>query len=358
MTDEFKPSLSIDMIDTSETATTPVSVETPLSSPKKTRKSKKAAAESLNPGFYIEIPVPPKVPKKKNKMTEKDLLNEYLENEWHESVESPGPTIYLSSKDTKEKKLGSITAKKEPKKEKGKRANSSVGGGNVGFKKGVEDAFVRPKSKNQEEFAALLKNKANKIVVVTGPAGTGKTLLATEHGIRAFLADEYDKMVFTRPSVAVDEDLGFLPGTLEEKMAPWIRPIYDVLYEHISPKEVELMLEEKRMEIAPLGFMRGRTFKNTWIVADEMQNSTPSQMKMLLTRLGENSRLIVTGDLEQYDRVIGGGPNGLEDFLRRFHSKPTATTDDAPPGSIRAFEFKRGDIQREEVVKEVLDIYG
>jgi phosphate starvation-inducible PhoH-like protein len=315
----------------------------------KKRKSKKVV---VDPSFYKETPVPAKkMGKRAAKNVEKELLSEYLENEWSESQEQLG---VVSPKSTVVKKTTAPTS--GSKKEKR---------GNTNKKQEKDDPFVRPKTKHQEEFVELLKNKGNKIVIVTGPAGTGKTLLATEHGIRAFVAGEYDKMVFTRPSVSVDEDLGFLPGTLEEKMAPWIRPIYDVLYEHISPKEVELMIEEKIMEIAPLGFMRGRTFKNTWIVADEMQNSTPSQMKMLLTRLGENSRLIVTGDLEQYDRVIGGGINGLEDFLRRYHSvKPTGRVDasgniDEPrPSSIRAFEFKRSDIQREEVVKDVLNIYG
>jgi phosphate starvation-inducible PhoH-like protein len=178
--------------------------------------------------------------------------------------------------------------------------------------------------------------------------------------------EKYDKLIFTRPSVSVDEDLGFLPGTLEEKMAPWIRPIYDILYQFLTPKEIQTMIEEKIIEIAPLGFMRGRTFKNAWIVADEMQNSTISQMKMLLTRLGENSRLVITGDLEQFDRNYEF--NGLDDFLKRFKQKrfssESGDKDSEKEGSIDkkssivTFEFHRGDIQREEVVKEVLDIYG
>ena len=216
-----------------------------------------------------------------------------------------------------------------------------------------EKKFTVPKNIHQEMYCKLLKTKNKKIVIANGPAGTGKTLFATEFGVRYFLTNTYEKLIFTRPSVSVDEELGFLPGTLEEKMAPWVRPIYDVLYNFLSPKEVVQLMEEKVIEIAPLGYMRGRTFKNAWIVADEMQNSTVSQMKMLLTRLGENSRLVVTGDLQQFDRAFE--QNGLDDFLRKFRTKREASEQKSE--SIAAFEFEKSDIQREEVVKEVLDIY-
>ncbi len=215
-------------------------------------------------------------------------------------------------------------------------------------KKSLEDKYTSPKNSSQEEYVRKLKIKQRKIIVATGPAGTGKTLFATEFGIKNFFMNNVEKIIFTRPSVSVDEDLGYLPGTLEEKMAPWVRPIYDILYRFIHPKEVTQLLEDKTIEIAPLGYMRGRTFKNAWIIADEMQNSTVSQMKMLLTRLGENSRLIITGDLEQHDRK--NEINGLEDFLEKFNGKRSS--------SITSVEFQKDDIQREEVVKEVLDIYS
>ena len=234
------------------------------------------------------------------------------------------------------------------------KANNS-GTGTHGFhywssyeKTQFDQKFTKPKNRSQEIYNSILKNKQKKIVVANGPAGTGKTLFATEFGIRYFLSDMYEKLIFTRPSVSVDEDLGYLPGTLEEKMAPWVRPIYDILHQFMTVKEVQHLMEEKIIEIAPLGFMRGRTFKNAWIVADEMQNCTVSQMKMLLTRLGENSRLVITGDLDQHDKQ--DEINGLEDFLRRFKGKRSS--------SISSFEFDKEDIQREEVVKEVLDIYG
>lgn len=223
-----------------------------------------------------------------------------------------------------------------------------------------EKKFTIPKNPHQEIYCKLLKTKSKKIVIANGPAGTGKTLFATEFGIRYFLTNTYEKLIFTRPSVSVDEELGFLPGTLEEKMAPWVRPIYDVLYNFLSPKEVQQLMEDKIIEIAPLGYMRGRTFKNAWIVADEMQNSTISQMKMLLTRLGENSRLVVTGDLQQFDRSFEN--NGLDDFLCKLKKKEETETTileqfKKKESSIVSFEFKKDDIQREEVVKEVLDIY-
>ena len=214
-----------------------------------------------------------------------------------------------------------------------------------------EASFTSPKNPHQQEYLRALKNRDKKIVVCTGPAGTGKTLFATEYGVRQFLTGQIEKLIFTRPSVSVDEDLGYLPGTLEDKMAPWIRPIYDILYNFLTPAEVTALLEEKSIEIAPLGYMRGRTFKNAWIVADEMQNSTISQMKMLLTRLGENSRIVVTGDLEQFDRIDESrGANGLDDFLSKLKGKRS--------DSISSFEFDRTDIQREEVVREVLEIYA
>lgn len=218
----------------------------------------------------------------------------------------------------------------------------------INEKKKFDSKFTTPKNLSQEYYNSQLKHKNKKIVVATGPAGTGKTLFATEWGIRNFLLGVYEKLIFTRPSVSVDEDLGYLPGTLEDKMAPWIRPIYDILHMFITPREVVTLMEDKLIEIAPLGYMRGRTFKNCWIVADEMQNSTIAQMKMLMTRLGENSRLIVTGDLDQYDRPTHD--NGLEDFLDKFKGKRSS--------SITSIEFQKDDIQREEVVKEVLEIYG
>lgn len=208
--------------------------------------------------------------------------------------------------------------------------------------------FSKPKNHSQYRYIHALNNINNKIIIATGPAGTGKTLFGTEYGLKEHLFGKYEKIIFTRPAVSVDEDLGYLPGTLEEKMSPWIRPIYDILYRFLTVAEVTYMISEKKIEIAPLAYMRGRTFKNTWIIADEMQNSTKSQMKMLLTRLGENSRMVITGDLDQHDRT--GEMNGLQDFLEKFRGCRSS--------SISSIEFESKDIEREEVVKEILDIYG
>lgn len=212
----------------------------------------------------------------------------------------------------------------------------------------LDAKFSKPKNESQARYMRALDKPHNKIVIATGPAGTGKTLIGTEFGVREFLAGRYEKLVFTRPAVCADEELGFLPGTLEDKMAPWIRPIYDILYRFLSPNEVTAMLTDKSIEIAPMAYMRGRTFKNTWIVADECQNTNANQFKMLLTRLGENSRMVITGDLDQHDRH--NEINGLADFLDRFKGCRSS--------SISSIEFNKNDIEREEVIKEVLDIYA
>ncbi len=215
-------------------------------------------------------------------------------------------------------------------------------------KNDFEVKFSRPKNRAQEKYMSYLRNSKSRIIVSTGPSGTGKTLLAVEQGIRNFLLGNVDKLIFTRPVVSVDEDLGFLPGGIDEKMAPWIRPIHDILFNFLHPKEVEKMIESKEIEISPLAYMRGRTFKNCWIIADEMQNSTISQMKMLLTRIGENTKLVITGDLDQHDRHLE--TNGLEDFTNKLLRTRSA--------SIHSVEFEKGDVERDQVVKEVLDIYG
>jgi phosphate starvation-inducible PhoH-like protein len=173
-------------------------------------------------------------------------------------------------------------------------------------------------------------------------------MLAVQHGIKLFQEGIVDKIVVTRPAVSVDEDLGFLPGTINEKMAPWTRPIFDVLGEYYQQKDIAKMLEEGVIEISPLAYMRGRTFKNAYIIADEMQNATVNQMKMLLTRLGEGSKMVVTGDLAQADRV---NDNGLINFCNLIAGKSSLKY-------LDIVQFEAHDIERHNAVKEVLSVYG
>jgi phosphate starvation-inducible PhoH-like protein len=207
---------------------------------------------------------------------------------------------------------------------------------------------VVPRNHNQEIYLQSLLDQSKNIVFALGPAGTGKTLIACQVGIKLFKEGLVDKIVVTRPAVSVDEDHGFLPGTLQEKMAPWTRPIFDVLGEYYFARDIENMIKEGVIEISPLAYMRGRTFKDAYIIADEMQNATPNQMKMLLTRLGENSKMVVTGDLAQADRL---DDNGLIDFCRLLNDRKELE-------HIDIVRFAMGDIDRHDAVKEILSIYG
>lgn len=208
--------------------------------------------------------------------------------------------------------------------------------------------LIYPKNLNQENYLLKLQEEQKNIVFAIGPAGTGKTMLACQWAVKMFQEGEVDKIVVTRPAVSVDEQHGFLPGTLQEKMEPWTRPIFDVFEEYYYAKEIENFVKEGVIEISPLAYMRGRTFKKSFIIADEMQNATPSQMKMLLTRLGEGSRMIVTGDLQQADRPTS---NGLLEFLNLY---------DGFKGNkhVDVCHFTAADVERHAAVKEILKIYG
>ncbi len=206
-----------------------------------------------------------------------------------------------------------------------------------------------PKTLNQETYINLLTDPDKIIVFATGPAGTGKTMLAMLAGIKALKEGVINKIVLTRPAVGVDDEKhGFLPGDLNAKMEPWTRPLFDVLAEYYDQKEIARMLDEQMIEISPLAFMRGRTFKNSWIIADEMQNATPNQMKMLLTRLGEGSKMVVTGDTRQADR--SDPDNGLLDFKALVEQYKRAQY-------VDGVELTGKDIQRHPAVVEILKIY-
>jgi phosphate starvation-inducible PhoH-like protein len=235
-------------------------------------------------------------------------------------------------------------AKRKARKEHSNNHNNVVSINTFQKKQSVN---ILPRNKNQEQYILKLLDDTKDIVFGIGPAGTGKTLLAVQVAVKLFKAGKVDKIIVTRPAVSVDEDLGFLPGTLEEKMAPWTRPIFDVLREYFNAREIEGMIQEGIIEIAPLAYMRGRTFKHSFILADEMQNATPNQMKMLLTRLGEHSMMAVTGDLNQADRLKD---NGLIDFTKLLESTNQSCLD--------IVHFEQGDIERHAAVKAVLQVYG
>jgi phosphate starvation-inducible protein PhoH and related proteins len=210
-----------------------------------------------------------------------------------------------------------------------------------------QDVKIVPRNVNQETYLLKLLNPNKDIVFGVGPAGTGKTLIAVQVAIKMFKEKQVNKIVVTRPVVSVDEDIGFLPGSLEEKMAPWTIPIFDVFKLYFTTADIQNMLFEGVIEISPLAFMRGRTFHNCYIVADEMQNASANQMKMLLTRIGSRSKLAVTGDLAQTDRP---NDNGLSDFIGKLNQRASNLID--------LVNFEKSDVQRHEAVKEVLDIYG
>lgn len=202
-----------------------------------------------------------------------------------------------------------------------------------------------PRNVSQEFFIEQLENPHVDIVFAVGPAGTGKTLLATLAAIQALKSGQVKRIVITRPAVSVDEQHGFLPGTLVDKMQPWVLPILDYFYEYYTKPQVLNMIESGVIEIAPLAYMRGRTFKNSWIIGDEFQNSTPNQMKMLLTRIGEGSKIVVTGDIQQHDR--GFEANGLKDVIDRARNVR----------GIAVCEFRNKDVERHPIIDSVLDMY-
>jgi phosphate starvation-inducible PhoH-like protein len=206
-----------------------------------------------------------------------------------------------------------------------------------------------PKSLKQEEYIDLLTDRKKLIIFATGPAGTGKTMLAVMAAIRAYKEGVVSKIIITRPAVAIeDEQHGFLPGDLNAKMAPWTRPIMDVIGEYYNSKEVESMLNEQIIEISPLAYMRGRTFKRSWIIFDEAQNATVNQMMAILTRLGDGTKMVVTGDLHQMDRKFAEN-NGLTDFLNRLERNNSRLID--------TVNFSNKDVQRSDAVREVLKLY-
>lgn len=223
--------------------------------------------------------------------------------------------------------------------------------------------FCKPKNPRQEKYINILNDKNARIVFAVGPAGTGKTLVACSHAMKLLTSGSIEKVVITRPVVPVEEEeIGFLPGNINKKMDPWMRPILDIFLETYKQKELDRLIYDNIIEIAPLAFMRGRTFKNTFIIGDEMQNSTPTQMKMLLTRLGESSKVVVTGDIQQND-ITGGKENGLQDIITKTKKYTSLMSkkhevDIESMNSVQIIEFNNQHIERSKVVRKILDIYA
>lgn len=256
------------------------------------------------------------------------------------------------------------------KQKKIKNAGAGAGSGSLGGSSGGSDSGssgggsveggsrgYSPATPNQQMYFDLLRDPNVHILAGIGPAGCGKTLFACTAAIHALKNKVVDRIVITRPLVSVDEEeLGFLPGSIVNKMDPWTRPIFDIFREFYSVGQIHSMIENGVIEISPLAYMRGRTFKRAFIIADEMQNSSPTQMLMVLTRIGHGSKLVITGDLKQSDR---SDSNGLGDFIHKLKVNRGA---DGAGGFgcsplIRFVEMNSVDVQRSQVVSSVLNLY-
>ena len=238
----------------------------------------------------------------------------------------------------------------------GSGSGASSGSGRSSRKMKNLAPLYKPRSENQRLYVQHLTDPDTPIVFGIGPAGCGKTLCACTSAIDGLKRGEYQKIVLTRPIVPVEEEeLGFLPGTLNKKMDPWTRPLMDIFLEHYPQHELEFMLGSGMIEISPLAYMRGRTFKRCFIIADEMQNSTPNQMLMLTTRIGEKSKMVITGDLKQSDRSLD---NGLRDIMRKIKMYKGRTDIDIRDVGIEMVEMNKGDIERSPIVARILDIFN
>ncbi len=203
---------------------------------------------------------------------------------------------------------------------------------------------VAPKGGNQRRYLEAIER--NDLVFGIGPAGTGKTYLAVAMGVSALLGKRVSRIILTRPAVEAGERLGFLPGTLQEKVDPYLRPLYDALYDMLEVERVDKLLERSVIEVAPLAFMRGRTLNDSFIIMDEAQNCTPEQMKMILTRQGFNSKMVVTGDITQID-LPAGKRSGLLEVIEVLRGVE----------GIRFIYFDERDVVRHSLVQRIVKAY-
>ena len=203
---------------------------------------------------------------------------------------------------------------------------------------------IRSKTLGQKRYIDAIRH--NDIVFGIGPAGTGKTYLAMAMAITAFKNGEVDRLILTRPAVEAGEKLGFLPGDLQDKVDPYLRPLYDALFEIMGAEAFEKNMEKGLIEVAPLAYMRGRTLENAYIILDEAQNTTPEQMKMFLTRFGQGSKIVVTGDITQID-LPGGKRSGLKEVRRILRGIP----------DIAVIEFSQDDVVRHRLVQRIIEAY-
>jgi phosphate starvation-inducible PhoH-like protein len=209
----------------------------------------------------------------------------------------------------------------------------------------------RAKTENQRKYVELLNDKKTSLIVALGPAGSGKTLLACVNAIEMLQKGEIQKIILTRPMITVeDEEVGFLPGNLVAKMDPWTKPMFDIFTEYYSMQDMIGMIHSGKIEVCPLAYMRGRTFHKSFIIADEMQNSSPTQILMLSTRLGEKSKMVIMGDLQQSDSK--NRMNGLSDFLDKYNKRVEHEIH-----GIGMVKLEREDILRSNIVSQILKLY-
>ena len=240
--------------------------------------------------------------------------------------------------------------------------------------------MMTPRNSVQDAYIKQINNENTSIVLATGPAGTGKSCIAVSAAIELFNKGKYERIVITRPAVTVDEEHGFLPGKIEDKLDPWVRPLYDTFYKYFSPDTVKSMIANKTIDICPLAYLRGRTLENSFIIVDEAQNCSVKQMLMTMTRIGDGSKMIITGDPSQHDR--GYEKSGLTDLIERLYRKinqknqnieisennedmqvdsqvhvtNTSTSANSING-IAHIRFTSEHIERHPIIKQVLSLY-